>query len=334
MDLGEETFEGGEAAAEGAGGEVEVDLGTRERACLGFKDVAGEILFVFDVEGDDAALGGDGAAGLDFVALVYLSLARLRHTPGRGRTSAILAHCAHNNNLLEMRDIDQLHMSRAGPRATGTSSRERVHLIGSNLIINLLLVLPARVRQPQLLIHLRRAQVLCARPLPPSIIWLGLDPAVPRWVIDLQRERERAPFDHITTALDERLERRIVLGVVHLSLLLVGSEIVEDGGEEAFGVCELTALRRDLKVELVDAADAGFGFDELAVEVLFVFDEEGVDGAALLDHARGLDLRVLEVAVRAFEGHEHDLAEEGDAGEEEAGDTLLVAVHAQGVYKC
>lgn len=84
MDLGEEAFEGGKAAAEGARSEVKVDLGARKRARLGFKDVAGKILFVFDVERDDAALGGDGTAGLDFVALVYLSLAWLRHTNRAG----------------------------------------------------------------------------------------------------------------------------------------------------------------------------------------------------------------------------------------------------------
>jgi hypothetical protein len=41
-----------------------------------------------------------------------------------------------------------------------------------------------------------------------------------------------------------------------------------------------------------------------------------------LDGAGGLDFVVLEAAVLAGEGHDDDLAEVGDDGEEEPGDSL------------
>ena len=46
VDLGEEAFEGGEAAAESTGGEIEVELGAGQGAGFGFENVAREIFFV------------------------------------------------------------------------------------------------------------------------------------------------------------------------------------------------------------------------------------------------------------------------------------------------
>lgn len=71
VDLAEEAFEGGKATAQGTGLELEVDFGGGEGAGLGFENVAGEVLFVFNVEGDDATLARDGTAGLDLVGLVW-----------------------------------------------------------------------------------------------------------------------------------------------------------------------------------------------------------------------------------------------------------------------
>lgn len=52
-----------------------------------------------------------------------------------------------------------------------------------------------------------------------------------------------------------------------------------------------------------------------------------------MDLAGGLDLGVLEVAVRAEERHYYDFAEEGDSSEEQAGGPLRVKMLAMSALK-
>lgn len=78
----------------------------------------------------------------------------------------------------------------------------------------------------------------------------------------------------------------------------------------------------DLEVELDELDGGAVGLDYLAGEIVEGGQTELVVGALGLDGAGGLDLVVLEAAVRAGEGHDYYFAEVGDLGEEEAGDAL------------
>jgi hypothetical protein len=68
--LCKQAFDGGKAAAEGAGFDVEVQFGAGEGAGLGFEDVAGQIFLILYIDCNPSALFGDFASGLDFIASV------------------------------------------------------------------------------------------------------------------------------------------------------------------------------------------------------------------------------------------------------------------------
>lgn len=73
VDLTEETLESGETTTKGTRLELEVDFRGSEGTGFGLENITGEILFVFDLEGDDATLARNGTSSLDFVGLVYKS---------------------------------------------------------------------------------------------------------------------------------------------------------------------------------------------------------------------------------------------------------------------
>ena len=339
MDLCEEAFEGCEAPAEGTWGEVEVEFGAGEGAGFGFEDVSCEVVGVGDVEGYADSVGGNGATGFDFVGFIYEGWLVLVYMDGCRRvegnlTSTVLANGAHYDDFLEVRNVYKLHVCAARPGATWASRRECMDFVSLDItciILSLLLscgfsssrafttrgIMRTRIRQSQSLVLLWCPQVIHPLPLPPLILKLGFDPTIPRRIIEDDREwdweflvfiicfccrsftilrcRTETGFD----SGDESFDLCVAFGVGVETNGLVGGEVLGDGGEEAFDVCEVAALGGDFEVEFWDAGDAGFGFDELAVQVRCVCEVEGVFCSALLDLSClcGLQLRSSEFVI-------------------------------------
>jgi hypothetical protein len=86
--------------------------------------------------------------------------------------------------------------------------------------------------------------------------------------------------------------------------------------QNTFHVRQLSSAWRDFQVDILDAEHGSVALDDLSAQVVGVLHFEGISDTALLYLTRGLDLRVLEVAMRACEGHKNDLAEEWYPGEE------------------
>lgn len=68
--------------------------------------------------------------------------------------------------------------------------------------------------------------------------------------------------------------------------------------------------------------DRDIASDNLALEVVFILDIQGILRSLLLDLAGGFDGVVFEVTVTAFERFKNNVTEEGDAKEEEFGRSL------------
>ena len=97
---------------------------------------------------------------------------------------------------------------------------------------------------------------------------------------------------------------------------------MRDHREDTLNICELSTTRRNLEVNLLNPEHGSIALDNLFAEIICIVDSNGVLDTTLLNLTSGLDLGIAEVAVWAVEGHEDDLAEERNPGQEKACDTL------------
>lgn len=315
--LGEEALDGGEAAAEGARVDVQLELGALEPAGLALEDVAGEVDDAVDLEGDFLAVLGDLAAGLDVV----------------GAVAAGVADGGHEDDLLEVGDVDHLHVRRARVHAAGAGGREAVHLVGDDVAVCGCARLVARVVERGIsgvvgvakaegLVLLGRPGEFVLLPLADAVLEVGRDEGVAGGVVDVDAERERLARQHGLCLVDDLGDLVEDFGGLLLARLLTHLEVVDDAREQALDICQLAAAGGDLEVDLDELDSRGVGLDDLAGEVVERGQAQFVVCALGLDGAGGLDLIVLQAAVFAGKGHDDDLAEVGDDGKEKSCNAL------------
>lgn len=312
-DLGQKAFDGGEAAAQRARVDLELQLGALEGAGLALEDVTGEVGLAVDGEGDDFALLGDLAARLDVV----------------GAVAAGVADGGHEHDLLEVGDVHHLHVRHAGVHAAGAGGREVVHLVGDDFTIGGeagigkgSCLAGVAVSEAEGFVLLGCARVLTLLPLAYTILEVGRDEGVAGGVVDIDAEGKRLAEEHCAALGDDLGDLGEDLGSLLLSCLLAKLEVVDDGGEEALNVGQLAAAGGDLEVQLDELDDGGVGLDDLAAKVGHLGQAKLVVCALGLDRAGGLDLVVLEAALFALEGRDDDFAEVGDRGEKDSGSAL------------
>lgn len=115
----------------------------------------------------------------------------------------------------------------------------------------------------------------------------------------------------------------------YLADRLVALKVINDVGQETLNGGQLSALRRDFKVNLGDLDCGGIGLDELTVEISLVGDLAGVDGASNSDGVGLLELVRAVSAVGAVESHQDDLTEVRHTGQQKASGALymLCSIH-------
>lgn len=288
-DLREETFHGGEATAESARVDLELQLGALEGTGLALQDVAREVGGVGDREADDFALLGDLAARLDVV----------------GAVAAVIADGGHDDDLLEVRDLDHLHVRGAGVHAAGARGGEAVDLVGDDLAVGgESRVVERGVGGPAVAeaeggVLLGGAQELVLLPLADAVLEVRGDEGVAGGIVDVDAEGERVAGEHGAGLGDDLGDLGVDLGHLLLARLLAHLEVLDGGCKQALDVGELAAAGGDLEVELDELDGRGVGLDDLTAEVGERRQSQLVVCALRLDSAGGLDLVVLGAAVLA-----------------------------------
>lgn len=222
-DLGEQALDGGEAAAQGAWVYVQLELGALEAAGLALEDVTGEVDDAVDLERDLLAVLGDLATGLDVV----------------GAVAAGVADGGHEDDLLEVGDVDHLHVRRAGVHAAGASGWEAVHLVGDDVAVGGRAWLVAWVVQRSVgavigiskaegLVLLGRPGELVFLPLADTVLEVGRDEGVASGVVDVDSEGERFAGQHGLGFLDDLGNLFEDFGGLLLARLLAHFEVVND----------------------------------------------------------------------------------------------------------
>lgn len=310
--MGEEAFYRGEAAAEGAGVDLELELGAFEGAGFGLEDVASEVGGVLDLEDDFLAELGDLAAGFDVV----------------GAVAAVVADGGHEDDLLEVWDVHHFHVGCARVHAAGAAGWEAVYFVGDDFAVGgeawvgeVGCVLGA-VAEAERGVLLGGADEFALFPLAYAVFEIGCDEGVAGWVVDIEAEGECGAGEHGAAFGDDFAYFFGDFGGLFLASFLVHFEVVNDGAEEALDVGELATARGDLEIHLDEFDRCRVGFDHLPGEVFECGETQLVVCSFWLHRAGGLDLVVLGVAVVAGEGHDDYFAEVGNHCEEKTGDAL------------
>lgn len=127
--------------------------------------------------------------------------------------------------------------------------------------------------------------------------------------------------------MDNALNLLVHLGHDCLALVLLQFQILRHHGQDTLHIGQLTATGRDLEINVLHLQHGRVALDDLPARVLGGLCFECDLSSALLNLACGLDLGVLQVAVRALKGHDDDFAEVGDLGEQQPCRALIRSAH-------
>lgn len=320
-DFSEETLYGGETAAQSTGFDGDFELVGVQGAGVGFEDVAGEVEFVLDAEGDLLALFGDFTTGFDVA----------------GTVSAVLADGTPQEYLLEVRDVDLFHVDKARFRTARAFGGKTVDLAVDDLgvvSVDLRGFSSHSLRvacDTEFFVLLVGTGVVAALVLGALVERIGCDPRVTSRVVEGDHERECLAVDHLLELLNDRNKRVMQFGSLGLAQRLLAGQIVVDPCDHTLHGCHLTVALGHLDTERLELENRGITADDLAPEILVVLDVEGVHRPLFLDLAGRFDGVVAEIAVLAFEGFEDDIAEEGNTKEKELGNSLcyLLVSHCE-----
>ncbi|KAI6756579.1 hypothetical protein HG530_011177 [Fusarium avenaceum] len=279
---------------------------------LALEDITAQIGAGLDIKDDLLALLGDLTTSLDIV----------------GAVATVVANGRHEDDLLEVGNINHLHMSGAGAHAARACCGEAVNLIGDDIAIGS----QARVQcfpsvgigigDTKSGVLLRSSGILVLLPLTNTILKIGCDEGVASRVIEPDTEGERLAVQHGATLGDDFGNLGVKLRNLLLSRLLSHLEIINDSSQKALNVCELATTGRNLKIQLDELDGGSIRLDNLSREVGKVCQAQFVVCSLGLEATGRLDFVVLEVAVFAGEGHDNDLAEVGDHSKKKSGHTL------------
>jgi hypothetical protein len=92
--------------------------------------------------------------------------------------------------------------------------------------------------------------------------------------------------------------------------------------DQTLDICQLAVTRRRFNAQSLNLEGGDITLDDLLLHVDLVLNDDCVRATLLLNLTGRLDRVVLEVAVRAFERLEDDIAEVGDADEQQSGFSL------------
>lgn len=311
-DLCEEAFYCGEAPAQCARVDLELQLGTLEAACFGFEDVTGKVGGILYGKCDFLAELGDFAAGFDIV----------------GAVAAVVTDGGHEDDLFEMRNVDHFHMRCAGVHAARTAGWEAVYFVGDDFTV----CREARVgvvgrcfggvAETEEGVLFRGADKLALLPFSYAVFEVGCDEGIAGRVIDIEAEGKCVAGEHGTSFGDDLGNLFGNFGRLLFAGFLVHFEVIHDGGKQTLDIRELAAAGGDLKIHFDELDGGGVGLDDLPRKVFEAGETKLVVCSFWLDGAGSLDLVVLHVAVLAGEGHDDNFAKVGDRCEKEAGDAL------------
>jgi hypothetical protein len=262
----------------------------------------------------------------------------------------VVAEGAHDDDLLEVWDVDHLHVGRARLHAGRAGVVELVDLVLDDVVLvdvvrsravghgwlHVLRVILHRrhaagirligiVRffllgdQSQLDVLLARPHVLGADELPRSVASRRLHPRIPRRIVDDNLKRQIAPLTPLLQLSRDPLDLIRDLLLPNPPMLPRRSpQIRRHRGEQALDARVLPARGRRLEVNVRQAQRGGVGAHDAAAQVGGGLDAEGVPRARGRDGPCRLDARVVRAAVRAGEGSDDDFAEAGDLGQQQA----------------
>lgn len=237
----------------------------------------------------------------------------------------MIAHGAHQDYLLEVRNVDHLHVCSARLCASGTAGWERVDLVLHDIIV-VYVVHHGRMGRGHLRVHLRsvvlwsnfcggclavgvsKAQrlVLCGSSW---VLVSGvfarredsgrLNRRVAGRVVHGQLERQLLSARHLLECVDHTLQLLVDLWYHLFSLVLLLLQVLRNHGDDALDVSQLPSACGYLEIDVFDAENGSVTLDNLSAEVIGGFDSERESDTSLLYLASGLDLGVLKVAMRA-----------------------------------
>lgn len=116
-DLRQEAFDGREASSHCPGYHLDTNLVDLDATSLALEDISSQIHRLADIEVYLFAEAGDFAAGLDV----------------GGAVVAVEAHDGGDDDLFEVRDVDELEVEVSGFRAAGARGREGVVVAGEDI---------------------------------------------------------------------------------------------------------------------------------------------------------------------------------------------------------
>jgi hypothetical protein len=150
----------------------------------------------------------------------------------------------------------------------------------------------------------------------------GSDPAVSSVVVQANGERETIAVQNVLQLVDNRFESIVKLWGLSLAGGLVASQAFMDVLDQTLDICQLAVTRRRFNAQSLNLEGGDITLDDLLLHVHLVLNDDCVRATLLLNLTGRLDRVVLEVAVRAFERLEDDIAEVGDADEQQSGFSL------------
>jgi hypothetical protein len=258
----------------------------------------------------------------------------------------MVAYSAHEHYLLEVRNVDHLHVGGAVLGAARAGRREGVHLVLHNIVF--VHVIDVR-SSGHLGIHLRRmilgtdlgrrcfaagvakakcfvlrsrSWVLVARVLPSHELAWRLNRRVTGRVVDGNLEWQLLSACHLFDCLNDSLDFLIDLRHNLLPLVLLLLQILRNHGQYAFDVRQLSSTARNLEVNVLNPEHRSVALHDLSAKVVCRIHPQGEFDTPLLYLTSGLDFGVLEVAMGACEGHDYNLTEEWNLGEQKSCSSL------------